>query len=198
MGTLRAAALGLLGATWVGLLGVAMTAAWRLDGTPGVAGEPPSLWPADSGLVRDTTRATLLMIAHPQCSCTMASLDELDWLTTRMGDTVDARVLFVEPDGAPEGWTDTRTVARARSLRGVDVIIDHGAIEARRFGIATSGDTVLYDAAGLLSYSGGITGARGHAGDNLGRRSVLGQVVGAPDAAQAASVFGCELGVETP
>ena len=48
---------------------------------------------------------------------------------------------------------------------------DDGA-EARRFGAETSGQTLLYDARGALAFSGGITGARGHAGDNAGRASL--------------------------
>ena len=49
---------------------------------------------------------------------------------------------------------------------------DDGA-EARRFGAETSGQTLLYDEHGALLFSGGITGARGHAGDNAGRASLV-------------------------
>ncbi len=49
---------------------------------------------------------------------------------------------------------------------------DDGA-EAKRFGAETSGQTLLYDERGTLAFSGGITGSRGHAGDNAGRASLL-------------------------
>ena len=36
----------------------------------------------------------------------------------------------------------------------------------------TSGQTLLYDTKGHLVFSGGITGGRGHEGDNTGRESI--------------------------
>ena len=66
--------------------------------------------------------------------------------------------------------------------------------EAARFGAATSGQTFLYDARGGLLFSGGITGARAHAGDNAGRSAVVTLLngTGGP-AAPRTSVFGCPL-----
>ena len=70
---------------------------------------------------------------------------------------------------------------------------DDGGAEARAFGVETSGQTLLYDAAGKLRFNGGITGSRGHAGDNAGRKALV-ALIGetAPDR-NGASVFGCPL-----
>jgi hypothetical protein len=43
-----------------------------------------------------------------------------------------------------------------------------GGREAALCKATTSGETVVYDAAGKLRFHGGITGARGHIGDNAG------------------------------
>ena len=67
---------------------------------------------------------------------------------------------------------------------------------ARRGGSAreTSGQTFLYDADGALLFSGGTTGARGHAGDNAGRATLL-ALLDEQDARHAldSPVFGCSL-----
>ncbi len=58
--------------------------------------------------------------------------------------------------------------------------------EARHFGAATSGQTLLYDERGTLVFSGGITGARAHAGDNVGRQSLVALLNREPPAHAAA------------
>jgi hypothetical protein len=75
-------------------------------------------------------------------------------------------------------------------------VVDEGGREARRFGASVSGQTVVYDQGGRLRFAGGITGARGHAGDNAGRRQVMRQLASSAGAGGATPVFGCELGTE--
>jgi len=41
------------------------------------------------------------------------------------------------------------------------------------FGAETSGDVLLYDIHGAIAIQGGITGSRGHAGDNAGENTIL-------------------------
>jgi hypothetical protein len=102
-------------------------------------------------------------------------------------------VVFVRPDGVGDDWLDSDTWRRAREMPAVAVHVDPEWREARRFHALTSGATVVYDGAGRLVFAGGLTGARGHAGDNDGRRSVLDVLVnGAADPA-ASPVFGCPL-----
>jgi hypothetical protein len=50
-------------------------------------------------------------------------------------------------------------------------------------------------AAGVLRYSGGITGARGHAGDNAGLRALT-TALERPSPGVAGPVFGCPLEAE--
>jgi hypothetical protein len=81
----------------------------------------------------------------------------------------------------------------ASRLPGATVLRDDEGIEARRFGAMTSGQTLLYDGGGRLVFSGGITGARGHAGENAGRNAVIALLNGRPAGQDETWVFGCSL-----
>jgi len=61
------------------------------------------------------------------------------------------------------------------------------------FRIETSGDLVLYDADGRLLFHGGITSARGHSGDNLGRSAIQALLWKEPAQTASTSSFGCPL-----
>jgi hypothetical protein len=166
---------------------------WGYGSTPGVAAAALEQWPADSPLRRAEDRATLVMLAHPHCPCTRASLRELARLMTQARGRAAAYVLFVKPSAFPDGWEKTDLLAAAAGIPGVTVVRDDEGAEAGRFRAATSGQTMLYDAAGKLLFSGGITGARGHEGDNAGRAAVV-SLLGAGGAGQAETpVFGCPL-----
>ena len=73
------------------------------------------------------------------------------------------------------------------------MIRDDNGVEAARFGAVTSGQTVLYDEDGALLFTGGITGARGHSGDNAGRASVVALFESRTGRTSWTSVFGCGL-----
>ena len=73
------------------------------------------------------------------------------------------------------------------------MIVDLNGAEAHRFGAATSGQAMLYDPAGRLLFSGGLTEARGEAGESEGMDAILHNLGGAPGAATRAPVYGCEL-----
>jgi hypothetical protein len=80
------------------------------------------------------------------------------------------------------------------------MVRDRGGVEAKRFGARTSGEVLLYSAVGRLLFFGGITGSRGHEGDNYGLTSLASFLTATPSesAVTAGSpVFGCALGLET-
>ena len=134
------------------------------------------------------------MLVHPQCTCSRASLAELAELLARARPRPRTFVLFIKPLGFADGWEQTDLWRTASGLPGVTVFRDEEGREAARFGAATSGQTFLYDARGALLFSGGITAARAHAGDNAGRQSVVTLLNGtATPAAPRTSVFGCPL-----
>ena len=126
-------------------------------------------WPQASCIHLSDQCHTLVMFAHPKCPCTRASLGELAKILTRCPNTVTPHVVFFKPSDTSEKWDHTDQWLTAAGTPGVNVIRDIDGVEASLFQATTSGQTLLYNAAGELLFSGGITLARGHAGDNPGR-----------------------------
>jgi hypothetical protein len=183
-----------LAVVWLASCATGLWVVWAWDNKPGESARAPARWPAESTLTRDPGRPTLVMLVHPQCTCSRASLSELAELLARSRPRPKTFVLFLKPEGFSDGWEKTDLWKTATGLPDVTVIRDDQGIQAARFGGATSGQTFLYDARGSLQFSGGITAARAHAGENAGRTSVVAMLngSGAP-AVSRTSVFGCPL-----
>jgi hypothetical protein len=181
------------GVLWLFLISTGIGVLWNYESTPGVAAAAPDRWPADSRIRRAPDHPTLVMLAHPHCPCTRASIGELARLMTQAQGRVTAYVLFVKPPDFAAGWEQTDLLTSAAAIPGVTVVRDDDGVEARRFRAATSGQTVLYDAAGQLLFSGGITSARGHAGDNAGRTAIVSLLTTDEAAQRETPVFGCPI-----
>lgn len=181
----------LAGVVWLTstLGGLAFVAAY--DNRPGPAAHAPARWPDTSELQLDADRPTLVMIAHPKCDCTKASLGELAELMARAPGQLRAYVLFVNPPGAPAGWQSTDLWQAVKQIPGVLAVNDDGK-EGHRFGAETSGQTFLYAPSGSLLFEGGITRARGHLGESVGRAAILASLNGDTTSGDA-PVFGCPL-----
>ena len=104
------------------------------------------------------------------------------------GGRLVAFVAFVEPPGFDENWTKSDLWSSAGLIPGVTRLIDRGA-EARLFGAATSGQTMVYDSLGRLLFSGGITAARGHFGDNAGVSAIARLIDTRESDASASAVY---------
>jgi hypothetical protein len=102
-------------------------------------------------------------------------------------------VMFVNPD-CPCSRASLAELAQVRvALPRVHTVITNDETEMARFGARTSGYVAAYDAAGRLRFSGGITGSRGHQGDNAGRETLI-AVLTSADRTGTHAVFGCALG----
>ena len=183
----------LAAALWLVCAGIGLYFVWAYDNAPGVAAHAPAAWPQRTSLVRADDRPTLVLLAHPQCDCTRATLSELAEVLARAPQPPKTYVLFLRPTLFDAGWEQTSLWRTARRLPNVTVLRDDDGAEARRFGAETSGQTLLYDERGTLAFSGGITGARGHAGDNAGRASLLALINRSDADRRGSSVFGCPL-----
>lgn len=161
--------------------------------TPGAAAVAPSSWPGSAMLAPKAGQPTLVMFIHPQCSCTRASLAELQSILDQAQGSLSAWVVVLKPSGMPEEWTRSSTWESARQIAGVTVVEDFEGTEADRFGASTSGDTVLYDAQGRLQFHGGITAARGHVGNNTGRERVVSLINTGDADSHTHEVYGCGL-----
>jgi hypothetical protein len=182
-----------LGLLWLSAVvtGLAFLAAY--SNGAGAAARAPVAWPADSRIVRDPSRPTLVMLAHPRCSCTRASVGELAELMARAQQRPRTYVVFIKPGGVGGEWEKTDLWRSAERIPDVTVLRDDDGLEALRFGAETSGQTFLYDTAGRLLFSGGATGSRGHPGDNAGRASLLALLNREGRRLSATPVFGCPL-----
>jgi hypothetical protein len=166
---------------------------WCYENAPGAAAAAPTRWPNDSRIKPTPGRATLVMLTHPHCPCTRASIEELDKLIAHCQGRVSAYVVLTRPKGFTEEWVETDIWRKALKIPGVSVLIDQDGIEAQRFRAATSGQVLLYGADGRLLFSGGITGARGHIGDNAGRSAIEALVNTGSANNDHSLVFGCPL-----
>jgi hypothetical protein len=185
--------LSIVGFGWIAAAGFGIAALMSYDNRPGAAADAPVEWPRDSIIVRDPARPTLVMLAHPKCDCTNASLSELAELLARTTESPRAFVLFIKPRGVEDHWEQTSLWQRAEAIPGVTVVKDERGTEASRFGSVTSGQILLYDASGHLMFSGGTTGGRGKRGDNAGRATLLALLSGEHPANRTTPVFGCSL-----
>ena len=178
---------------WILIVAGGIVGLAKYKSLPGELAPAPKVWSEESKPVRTPGIATLVMLNHPRCPCTRASIAELGELMSQSHDRLTAYILFVRPTGFSDDWTKTDLWGSASRIPGVHVVIDEGGVEAARFEALTSGQVVLYDGDGRLKFSGGITGARGHIGDNLGLRRVLSLLSGAEPDRTDSPVFGCPL-----
>jgi hypothetical protein len=187
-----------LGLVWLGLVTTAILMMIRYSQTPGLPSAPAANWPAASRLPRDHDRPTLVLFVHPRCPCSRATIGELERLMAHCQGRVNAHIFFLQPAGMTAKWTETDTWRAAELIPGVTVHRDEAGREARLFGAVTSGDTALYDAQGRLAFHGGITDARGHAGDNTGEDALQALIFGATPQSTSAPTYGCSLFECTP
>jgi hypothetical protein len=90
-------------------------------------------------------------------------------------------------DNRPDLWRI------ATALPNVTAVRDADGLEARRFGVETSGQPLLYDHRGALIFSGGITGARGQTGGNAGQQALVALLTRGHADRRGSNVFGCPL-----
>lgn len=182
-----------VGVVWLGVScgGLAMLAEYA--NSPGPSPHAPREWPIDAGIDLSKQGFTLVLFAHPRCPCTRASIGELEKIVARFQGTVTTWVVFFKPSGSDDSWDQTDLRSTAAAIPGVHVVSDLDGVVARRFHATTSGETVLYNDRGELLFSGGITLARGHAGDNAERSAIETCLRGnVPDLRQT-PVFGCAI-----
>ena len=183
----------LLAAIWLAAVCIGLGTLWVYEYTPGKEAVVPNHWPVQSKIPHTQGQPSLIMFAHPHCPCTRASIGELSMLMTHCQNRVKARVVFFQPKGSAEDWTQTDLWRSAAAIPGVTAQADEEGTETRRFQVTTSGHVVLYDADGKLLFNGGITSSRGHSGDNAGRSAITHLLDHETADVSITPVFGCSL-----
>lgn len=184
-------------AAWAVAVAVGVVKLWAYEGIAGAAARPPLALMADAPVPRDSKLPELILLIHPHCPCSRATIGELAKLMTVCNGKLHATVMMVRPAGVASGWEKTDLWSSAAAIPGVDVIADEDGRQSNRFGAATSGQTLLYAASGRLIFSGGITESRGHSGDNAGESAIISFVLDGGSSQSAAvvttPVYGCPL-----
>lgn len=178
---------------WLSLAAIGFGCLWHHSTAPGDPGRAPARWPAGAAIELASGGWTLVLLAHPRCPCTRASLGELDRLMAAAGGRLHACVLLYAPTTSAEDWPRTDLWRTAAAIPGVTVRRDPGGRLARLLGAETSGQVVVYDPRGALVFAGGITPGRGHAGDSRGRASILDLLERGRTEDPRAPVYGCPI-----
>src|SRR5262245_49977491 len=111
-------------AIWLAVMATGFYVLVDYETTPGARGTAPSHWPADSSVPRDPERLTLVMLAHPRCPCTRASVGELAEIMAKHGDRISAHVVFFKPEHGGKEWEDTELYRQVEAIPGVQVHVD--------------------------------------------------------------------------
>lgn len=163
---------------------------------------PPSDWPADSQLPRSPGRECLVIIVHPKCPCSQATVAELEQLLAalrarRPYNSLELCVVATIPRSAEDSWAQTPLIQRSLRLTNARLFLDRGGVEAERFGAQTSGTVLYFDAAGRQRYAGGVTASRGQEGENAGWEALARILLAeTPSTSPNLPVFGCRLVLE--
>jgi hypothetical protein len=115
-------------------------------------------------------------------------------LTSRNPGSLDVRVQFYKGADQPEEWVRTDTWHQASAIPDLTVSTITEP-ELQKFGALTSGQVLLYDSGDNLIFNGGITGIRGHEGDNTGLASIETYLRTGNIPVSTTPVFGCILSV---
>src|SRR5262245_61059328 len=151
----------LLFTAWAALAVCGESYVLRYQRQPGERGHSSDHWPSRLQLGKELT---LVMFLHPHCPCSKASITQLEKVMKAGHGTITAWVVLTKPNGAEPGWEQSELVKSAESIPDASVYVDDDAVETRLFGPVTSGHVLVYDPAGRLVFSGGLTPGRGEAG----------------------------------
>ena len=175
---------------WAAGLAGGMAYMLHYEKTPGASANAPAHWPKTMPEFGRPELPTLVVALHPRCSCSQASLTELQKASQDFGTPYNALLLINQPaelqtaaGEQPEageagaelarGWRDNALYREVAGVLHASVKADPGGSFAREFGAETSGEVLLYSAANRqgvrnLLYAGGVTGGRGMTGENAG------------------------------
>ncbi|MBV9302723.1 MAG: hypothetical protein JOY62_10620 [Acidobacteriaceae bacterium] len=165
----------------------------RYENTPAQAARVSERWPIESKLSRSRGFPTLVILAHPNCPCTRATIAELELIMAQLRGRIQTFVMFYKPGANGTEVAGSDLWRKARSIPGVSVLYDRAGTETQLFGGRVSGQTLLYSPEGKLVFSGGITSGRGHPGDNEGADAVIRCVRRNGSEIAHSPVFGCSL-----
>jgi hypothetical protein len=190
---------------WLVALVPAAAKLLHFEWTTGATGLAPSrLTPSLSkGVSQSDGREALLVVAiHPLCSCTRATLKELEDSAPTWKRPYRTTFLIYKAKPAIASdfdWHRAAYIREAQQALHAEVVEDINGEQAAKLGALTSGEVLLYSSADQqgsrrLLFSGGVTAGRGMEGENGGIAS-LEHSINAPNTPTEAHapVYGCGL-----
>lgn len=154
---------------------------------------PKRLWPAGYALARNESANTLTMFVHPECPCSVASLEVLDKVVSGSTAPVVTYVVFSAEGMRAETVRETALWRLCSKKARLIPRLDPTGELARAFGASVSGQTFLYNAGGKVTFSGGLTASRGQLEYSLGADAVVERLKGQTQVPATARTFGCSL-----
>lgn len=181
----------LLAGLWALCVCAGIGAMVKYEITPGVAATPPT----SISVPRSETSPRLFLFLHPQCSCSLATVGELNRVLSQMHRPVSTTVFFFKPASEPESFcVGTRIWNDAKTLPNASLQVDIDGKAAQKYGARCSGQILLYEAkTGRLVFSGGITESRGHEGESRGSDAILQYLRNGECPVSRTNVFGCAI-----
>ena len=175
---------------WCAAGGGGLMALWSYSSSPGPAASAPGAWPESSHIPRPGARPSLIIALHPQCPCSRATVSELARLSPSR-ERPDVHLLFVAPPDVDDSWVRS---GLWHTAAGIPAHTSPWTMAPRRGASvrACRGRCSSTTAPDGCSSAAGITGARGHEGDNAGRAAIEALLDGRPHPAST-FVFGCLL-----
>jgi len=177
---------------WLGSIVIGYAWLFRYSFVAGEASTAPESIPRSLAPPGSSSRWQVFLALHPHCPCSLATVRELAKVLTRAADVSVVTVLMYKPSNEPDSWLEGRLLDECRRMN-CRVQPDPEGRFAKVLGTVTSGDVVVYDASGKLRYHGGITGSRGHEGDNPGQQAVIDLLRGGSASHSSMPVFGCPI-----
>src|SRR5688572_12759701 len=92
---------------WAAAVVVGLGAMWSYENRPGVSATAPERRVGPTADSNSSIAPLLVVLAHPRCPCTGATIDELAELMSRASGNLHARVYFYQPKEADVSWPRT-------------------------------------------------------------------------------------------
>jgi hypothetical protein len=161
----------------------------RYEATASQTGSPQA---AESTVFRDGNVFSVVIGLHPHCPCSRATVAELLKIYSHVPEKTKITALVFKPKTEADSWIECVSLSTLQKMNAT-IVVDTDGERATSLGLNTSGQIQIYSPQGKLLYNGGITGARGHAGDNIGEGKALALLRGEIKFAESAPTFGCSI-----
>jgi hypothetical protein len=146
----------------------------------------PALSP--SAQTKPLAQPLLIVALHSQCPCSLATVENLTALTPV--ERAKLRILFVFTGPNPH---HSATFEKAAAIPEAEKAFLSEKEVFERYGARTSGQALLYDRAGRLVFSGGLTESRGVAGGESEGMRAIQETLRGHSCIKGAPVYGCPL-----